>query len=176
VWKRTPHRRWQSVADLERGTGNHPPPPAPGNGIVAGAAALAAVSAGAWFYLHRPPKLAGKDTVVLADFVNTLAIPSLMARFARDWRSNWNNRRSLKIMDDDQMRSVLRLMSLSAERPRHQFKSRTKSACAKAPRPPSTARSRAWEKTTSSRSRQFVVRMAQPSHGSRSRPKIKSTC
>ena len=39
------------------------PATGPWKRIVA-AAALAAVCAGAWFYLHRPPKLAGKDTAL----------------------------------------------------------------------------------------------------------------
>ena len=33
--------------------------------------ALAAIGAGAWFYLNRGPKLTSKDTIVLADFSNT---------------------------------------------------------------------------------------------------------
>jgi tetratricopeptide (TPR) repeat protein len=34
-------------------------------------AVLAAVGAGAWFYLHRAPVLTGTDSIVLADFTNT---------------------------------------------------------------------------------------------------------
>jgi eukaryotic-like serine/threonine-protein kinase len=65
-----PADRWQSVAELQPELAGISPAPGPWKRIVAGAAAIGAVSAGAWFYLHRPPKLAGKDTVVLADFVN----------------------------------------------------------------------------------------------------------
>jgi tetratricopeptide (TPR) repeat protein len=41
-------------------------------GIIAAALVLlVALSAGAYFYFHRPPKLTDKDTIVLADFTNT---------------------------------------------------------------------------------------------------------
>ena len=70
-----PAGRWQSVADLEPELASISPAAGPWKRIVAGAAALGAVSAGAWFYLHRPPKLAAKDTVVLADFVNNTGDP-----------------------------------------------------------------------------------------------------
>ena len=49
------------------------PKPALGlRGIMAAAVVLlAALSAGAYFYFHRSPKLTDKDTIILADFTNT---------------------------------------------------------------------------------------------------------
>ncbi len=38
-------------------------------------AALAASMVGGYMYLHRPPKLTDKDTIVLADFANTTGDP-----------------------------------------------------------------------------------------------------
>ena len=43
--------------------------------MAAGAAAILALSAAAYFYLHRPPKLTAKDTIVLAEFENKTGDP-----------------------------------------------------------------------------------------------------
>ena len=43
--------------------------------LLAGAAALIAAGAGAYFYLHRVPKLTQKDSIVVADFANSTGDP-----------------------------------------------------------------------------------------------------
>jgi eukaryotic-like serine/threonine-protein kinase len=73
---------------------------------------LGAVSARAWFYLHRPPKLAGKDTVVLADFVNTTGDPIFDNTLRQGLAIQLEQSPIVKIMDDGRMQSVLRRMSL----------------------------------------------------------------
>jgi tetratricopeptide (TPR) repeat protein len=73
---------------------------------------LGAVSAGTWFYLHRPPKLAGKDTVVLADFVNNTGDPIFDNTLRQGLAIQLEQSPLVKIMDDGRMQSVLRRMSL----------------------------------------------------------------
>src|SRR5205814_495110 len=69
-----PGRRWQSAAGLERelagltATGSH------GKRTLA-VAAILGLSAAAYFYFHRAPRLTDKDTIVLADFVNNTGDP-----------------------------------------------------------------------------------------------------
>jgi tetratricopeptide (TPR) repeat protein len=64
-----PARRWQSAAELKReidkvaAASSFP-------SMAVAAAAVLAVTAAAYMYLHRPPKLTDKDTIVLADFDN----------------------------------------------------------------------------------------------------------
>ena len=47
----------------------------PWKAIVPAAAAALALSVAGYFYFHRAPKLTDKDTIVLADFVNTTGDP-----------------------------------------------------------------------------------------------------
>ena len=69
-----PARRWQSACELERELGKAA---AGTSGWKAGAAAagIVALLAAAYAYLHRPPKLTEKDTIVLADFDNKTGDP-----------------------------------------------------------------------------------------------------
>ena len=64
-----PARRWQSAAELEREVGQVTAGAGPWK-VVSTAAAIVAVFASAYAYLHRTPKLTDKDTIVLADFDN----------------------------------------------------------------------------------------------------------
>jgi tetratricopeptide (TPR) repeat protein/predicted Ser/Thr protein kinase len=107
-----PADRWQSVAELEPELASISPAAGHWKRIVAGAAAIGAVTAGAWFYLHRPAKLAGKDTVVLADFVNSTGDPVFDNTLRQDLAIQLEQSPLLKIMDDDQMQRVLRRMNL----------------------------------------------------------------
>ena len=107
-----PAGRWQSVADLQPELASISRAAGPWKRIVAGAAALGAISAGAWFYLHRPPKLAHKDTVVLADFVNSTGDPIFDNTLRQGLAIQLEQSPLLKIMDDGRMQSVLGRMSL----------------------------------------------------------------
>jgi len=55
---------------------------------------IAAIGAGAWFYLHRAPALTSKDSVILADFTTLRAIPFSTARCGRGLSRSSPNRRS----------------------------------------------------------------------------------
>ena len=106
-----PGRRWQSVAELERELESASAAAGPWK-IVAAAAALAALFAAAYFYLHRAPKLTDKDTIVLADFVNSTDDPIFEGTLRQDLAIQLEQSPFLKIMDDGQVQGVLRLMSL----------------------------------------------------------------
>jgi serine/threonine protein kinase len=69
-----PGRRWQSAAELEREIGRIAAGPSRWQ-MVAAAAAVLALFAAAYFYFLRAPRLADKDLIVLADFVNNTGDP-----------------------------------------------------------------------------------------------------
>ena len=66
----------------------------------------------AYFYFHRAPKLTDKDTIVLADFVNNTGDPIFDGTLRQGLAIQLEQSPFLKIMDDDQVQRVLRLMSL----------------------------------------------------------------
>ena len=112
---------------------------------------------------------------MLADFVNTTGDPVFDGTLRQGLAIQLEQSPFLKIMDDEQVQRDLRLMSLPPGAP-SPTRSRMTSACGTEPRPLSTAPSRAWARTTSSRCRRSLARLARRSPGSRSRLKIKSTC
>jgi serine/threonine protein kinase len=63
-----PGRRWQSAAVLERELAGVTATGSRGKRMLGAAAAILGLSAAAYFYLHRAPKLTDQDTIVLADF------------------------------------------------------------------------------------------------------------
>ena len=79
--------------------------------VPAAAAALAFFVAG-YVYFHRPPTLTDKDTIVLADFTNTTSDPVFDGTLRQGLAIQLEQSPFLKIMDDEQVRQSLRLMSL----------------------------------------------------------------
>jgi eukaryotic-like serine/threonine-protein kinase len=69
-----PERRWQSAAELEREL-DQVPRGASRWKTVSAVAVIVAMGASAYAYLHRPPKLTDKDTIVVADFDNKTGDP-----------------------------------------------------------------------------------------------------
>src|SRR5262249_10622170 len=67
-------RRWQLAAELQRELAKVAASTTPWKAVAA-AASIVAVSAAAYAWLHRPPKLTDKDTIVLADFENKTGDP-----------------------------------------------------------------------------------------------------
>ena len=80
--------------------------------LAAAAGMLALFAAAAYFYLHRAPKLTDKDTIVLADFVNNTGDPIFDGTLRQGLAIQLEQSPFLKIMDDEQVQRVLRLMSL----------------------------------------------------------------
>jgi tetratricopeptide (TPR) repeat protein len=107
-----PARRWQSVADLERELSavDSRAIPWKAGAIVA---AVLAVSAGTYLYLHRVPVLTDKDTIVLADFVNSTDDAIFDGTLRQGLAIQLEQSPFLKIMDDDQVQRVRRMMSLA---------------------------------------------------------------
>ena len=142
--------------------------------IAPAAVAVLALSVAGYFYFHRAPKLTDRDTIVLADFINTTGDPVFDGTLRQAVAIQLEQSPFLKIMDDQQVQQDLRLMSVPPGAA-SQIRSRVTSACGTPPRPRSMAPSRAWVRATSSRCRQSLARVARRWLGSRSKLKIKST-
>jgi eukaryotic-like serine/threonine-protein kinase len=81
--------------------------------IVPAAAAVLVLSAGTYFYFHRAPKLTNKDTIVLADFINTTGDAVFDGTLRQGLAIQLEQSPFLKIMDDAEVQQDLRLMSLA---------------------------------------------------------------
>jgi len=82
--------------------------------LVPAALLVAALAAGTYFYFHRTPELTDKDTIVLADFINTTSDPVFDGTLRQGLAIQLEQSPFLKIMDDEQVQQDLRLMSLPA--------------------------------------------------------------
>jgi eukaryotic-like serine/threonine-protein kinase len=107
-----PGRRWQSAVELESALATVVEGTEGWKVGAAAAAAVLAVSAGVYFYLHRIHKLTDKDTIVLSDFVNNTGDPIFDGTLRQGLAIQLEQSPFLKIMDDDQAQHVLRLMRL----------------------------------------------------------------
>ena len=105
-----PAHRWQSAAELERELGSIIAGPSLWKIVSAAAAGVLALAGAAYFYLHRTPKLTDKDTIVLADFVNTTSDPIFDGTLRQGLAIQLEQSPFLKIMDDDEVQRVLGLM------------------------------------------------------------------
>jgi tetratricopeptide (TPR) repeat protein len=75
-------------------------------------AALLALFVAVYFYFHRTPKLTDRDTIVLADFLNTTGDPVFDGTLRQAVAIQLEQSPFLKIMDDQQVQQDLRLMSV----------------------------------------------------------------
>jgi eukaryotic-like serine/threonine-protein kinase len=75
--------------------------------------ALAAAVAG-YMYLHRPPKLTDKDTIVLADFANTTGDPVFDETLRQGLAVQLGQSPFLSIVPEERIRRALRLMEQPA--------------------------------------------------------------
>jgi eukaryotic-like serine/threonine-protein kinase len=83
--------------------------------IAVGAVALAVVAVISFRqFARRPPALTEKDTIVLADFANSTGDAVFDDTLRQGLAIQLEQSPLLKIMDDEQMRHALRLMSLSS--------------------------------------------------------------
>ena len=108
-----PGLRWQTAAVLERelakvNTTN------PLKWVWAAAAVLA-LFAGSYFYLHRAPKLTGKDRLVLADFVNKTGDPVFDDTLRQGLFVELQQSPFLTLISDRQVQQTLALMGQSKE-------------------------------------------------------------
>ncbi|MBV9505984.1 MAG: protein kinase, partial [Acidobacteriia bacterium] len=83
--------------------------------IFGGAAAVLALSAGAWFYLGRAPKLTDRDTIVLADFTNTTGDPVFDETLRQGLAIQLEQSPYLSLISDERIQQSLRLMGRAAD-------------------------------------------------------------
>jgi serine/threonine protein kinase/tetratricopeptide (TPR) repeat protein len=73
-------------------------------------AVLAAIGAGAWFYLHRTPALTSKDSIILADFTNTTGDSVFDGTLRQGLAAQLAQSPFLNILPDQRISQTLRLM------------------------------------------------------------------
>ncbi|MGD0301520.1 MAG: protein kinase [Bryobacteraceae bacterium] len=83
--------------------------------IVSAVAAVLAVSAAAYFYFHRTPKLTDKDTIVLADFTNTTGDPVFDGTLRQGLAVQLGQSPFLSLVSDERIQKELRLMVQPAD-------------------------------------------------------------
>jgi eukaryotic-like serine/threonine-protein kinase len=109
-----PARRWQTAAELANALEAAPGVERKRNWMKAAAGilvTLAVIGAG-FFYFRPPPKLTDKDTIVLSDFVNNTGDSIFDGTLRQGLAIQLQQSPFLKIMDDDEVQSVARRMSL----------------------------------------------------------------
>ena len=111
-----PARRWQSAAGLQKELAAVTPVRL-GTRAAIGAAALLALLAGTYFYLHRAPKLTAKDTIVLADFENKTGDPVFDQTLRQGLAVQLEQSPFLWIASDQSIKQALRLMNRPVETP-----------------------------------------------------------
>ena len=80
-----------------------------------GAAALLAVSGAGYVYLHRPPTLTDKDTIVLADFENKTGDPVFDDTLRQGLSVELQQSPFLSLISDRQVQQTLALMGQPKE-------------------------------------------------------------
>ena len=106
-----PRHRWQSAAEIEQELRRITTVRSPWKTVLAAAVALT-LFALAYFYFHRAPKLTDKDTIVLADFVNSTGDPIFDGTLRQGLAIQLEQSPFLKVMDDGQVQRDLRLMNI----------------------------------------------------------------
>ncbi|HSW38830.1 MAG TPA: protein kinase [Acidobacteriota bacterium] len=89
-----------------------------GRPLLIGAVALIAVlvlAAGTYFYWYRTPKLTGKDSVVMADFVNTTGDPVFDGTLSLGLSAQLQQSPYFKILSEDSIARTLGLMKKPAD-------------------------------------------------------------
>jgi eukaryotic-like serine/threonine-protein kinase len=82
--------------------------------VIAPVAVIAAL-AGAYFYIHRTPKLTDKDTIVLADFTNTTGDPVFDGTLRQGLSVQLEQSPFLSLVSDEQVQQTLRMMGQSQD-------------------------------------------------------------
>jgi tetratricopeptide (TPR) repeat protein/predicted Ser/Thr protein kinase len=85
------------------------------NLLVPAAVAIVALVAAGYFYFHRPPKLTGKDTIVLADFANSTGDGVFDDTLKDALGVALRQSPFLDIASDEKVTATLRLMTKSAD-------------------------------------------------------------
>jgi tetratricopeptide (TPR) repeat protein/predicted Ser/Thr protein kinase len=83
--------------------------------IAPAAAAMLAVSAAGYFYSHRTPRLTDKDTIVLADFINTTGDPVFDGTLRQGLAVQLRQSPFLSLVSDERIQRTLGLMGRPAD-------------------------------------------------------------
>ena len=76
--------------------------------VVLAVVAVLILSLGGYLYLHRPPKLTDKDTIVLADFANTTGDPVFDGTLRQGLAVQLEQSPFLSLISDERIQSALR--------------------------------------------------------------------
>ncbi|HTS64925.1 MAG TPA: protein kinase [Candidatus Acidoferrales bacterium] len=109
-----PGRRWQSTAELEQEFAKLTARTTPWK-TVSVAAAILALGAVAYAYLHRAPRLTDKDTIVLADFVNKTGNPVFDDTLRQGLVMQLEQSPFLSLLSDQRIQTTLGLMGQPAD-------------------------------------------------------------
>jgi eukaryotic-like serine/threonine-protein kinase len=83
--------------------------------IIPAAVAVLALSVVGYFYLHRPPKLTDKDTIVLADFTNTTGDPVFDGTLRQGMAVQLEQSPFLSLVSEERIQQALRSMGQTAD-------------------------------------------------------------
>jgi serine/threonine protein kinase len=83
--------------------------------VPAAAVAMLALFVAGYFYFHRAPKLTDKDTIVLADFINTTGDPVFDGTLRQGLAVQLEQSPFLRLVPDDRIQKALRLMGQAAD-------------------------------------------------------------
>jgi tetratricopeptide (TPR) repeat protein/predicted Ser/Thr protein kinase len=111
-----PERRWQSAAELQRELATVTLARR-GARLAAAALCILALCAAGYFYLHRPPKLTTKDTIVLAEFENKTGDPVFDQTLRQAFAVELEQSSFLNLLSDQSTQQALRLMNRPAGTP-----------------------------------------------------------
>ncbi len=83
--------------------------------IAAAAAAVLALAVAGYFYFHRTPRLTDKDTIVLADFINSTGDPVFDGTLRQGLAVQLEQSPFLNLLSEDRIQKTLRLMKQPAD-------------------------------------------------------------
>jgi len=83
--------------------------------VIAAAVVVLAFSVAGYLYFHRTPKLTDKDTIVLADFINTTGDPVFDGTLRQGLAVQLEQSPFLSLISDERIQQVLRLMGQPAD-------------------------------------------------------------
>ncbi len=86
-----------------------------GIAVILSVVAVLGLSVGGYLYLHRPPRLTDKDTIVLADFVNTTGDPVFDGTLRQGMAVQLQQSPFLSLVSEERIQSELRLMGQPME-------------------------------------------------------------
>lgn len=86
-----------------------------GIGVVLVAVVVLVLAIGGYFYLHRAPKLTDKDTIVLADFLNTTGDPVFDGTLRQGMAVQLEQSPFLSLLSEERILHTLSLMGQSAD-------------------------------------------------------------